>query len=216
VNHQLPGQVRESRAADRHILEKSRTVVGPPPLSRILSSIARVHYSFNCSRPPDGMDILLLRHGKAGKRKEYTGNDRFRPLTDEGIQDLILIAGWLRRQFPDPGVIATSPLTRASQTAEIVAKELHVHRALETWDELSPGNDNEALFRRLERVPEAGTIMLVGHEPDLSKFGAFVLTGRNDSFFTLSKGGLAVLKDVNPGQAGSGSLYLLMPARLMR
>jgi phosphohistidine phosphatase SixA len=114
------------------------------------------------------MDILLLRHGKAGKRKEYTGNDRFRPLTDEGIQDLILIAGWLRRQFPDPGIIATSPLTR------------------------------------------------VGHEPDLSKFGAFVLTGRNDSFFALSKGGLAVLNDVNPVQAGSGSLYLLMPARLMR
>jgi phosphohistidine phosphatase len=162
------------------------------------------------------MDILLLRHGKAGKRKEYTGNDRLRPLTNEGIRDLVLIAGWLRRQFPDPDIIATSPLTRASQTAEIVAKELHAHRAIETWDELSPGNDNEALFRRLERVPEAGTIMLVGHEPDLSKFGAFVLTGRTDSFFTLSKGGLAVLNDVTPEQAGSGSLYLLMPAGLMR
>jgi phosphohistidine phosphatase SixA len=147
------------------------------------------------------MDVLLLRHGKAGKRKEYTGNDRFRPLTDEGIQDLILIA---------------SPLTRASQTAEIVAKELHVHRAPDTWDELSPGNDPQAVLMRLEKVPAVGTIILVGHEPDLSAFGAFVLTGRNDSLFTLSKGGLAVLKDVNPGRAGSGSLYLLMPARLMR
>ncbi len=161
------------------------------------------------------MDILLLRHGKAGKRKEYTGNDRFRPLTDEGIQDLILIAGWIRRHFPDPDVIAASPLTRASQTAEIVAKELHMGSPIEIWDELSPGNDNEALFRRLERVQEDRTIMLVGHEPDLSMYGSFVLSGRNESFFSLSKGGLAVLNDVTPGQTGSGSLYLLMPARLM-
>jgi len=162
------------------------------------------------------MDILLLRHGKAGKRKEYSGNDRFRPLTDEGIQDLILISGWLSRHVPEPDVIATSPLTRASQTAEIVAKELHAHRSIETWDELSPGNDPQAVLMKLEKVPEVGTIILVGHEPDLSTFGAFMLTGRNDSFFTLSKGGVAIIKDVNPEQAGSGSLYLLMPARLMR
>jgi len=162
------------------------------------------------------MDILLLRHGKAEKRKEYQGNDLFRPLTDEGIQDLILITGWIRRQLPDPDVIATSPLTRASRTAEIVAKELQLGSPIESWEELSPGKDPEALFRRLEGVWEDGTIMLVGHEPDLSTFGAFVLTGRNDAFFTLSKGGLAVLKDVNPGKAGSGSLYLPMPSRMMR
>ena len=162
------------------------------------------------------MDILLLRHGKAGKRKEYQGNDLFRPLTDEGIQDLILIAGWIRGRLQDPDVIATSPLTRASQTAEIVANELQLGSPIETWDELSPGNDAESVLRRLEKVQEDGTIMLVGHEPDLSTFGAFVLTGRNDAFFTLSKGGLAVLKDINPGKAGSGSLYLLMPSRMMR
>jgi phosphohistidine phosphatase len=162
------------------------------------------------------MDLILFRHGKAGKRKEYMGDDFFRPLTDEGIQDLILIAGWLRRQVPDPDLIATSPLTRASQTAEIVAKELHTGRALETWDELAPGNDPEAVLERLGTIPDDRTIIVVGHEPDLSTLGAYALTGSKVPFFTLTKGGLAFLKDLIPGKAGSGTLSMLMPARVMR
>jgi phosphohistidine phosphatase len=162
------------------------------------------------------MDLILFRHGKAGKRKDYTGDDFSRPLTDEGIQELILIAGWLRRQVPDPDLIATSPLTRATRTAEIVAKELHTNRAPETWTELAPGNDPETVLLRLRSFSEDRTIMVVGHEPDLSTLGAYVLTGRTVPMFTLSKGGLAFLKDVVPGQAGSGTLAMLLPARLMR
>lgn len=162
------------------------------------------------------MDLILFRHGKAGKRKEYTGDDFFRPLTDEGIQDLILIAGWLRRHVPGPDLIATSPLTRAFQTAEIVAKELHTNRAPETWDELAPGNDPETVIRRMRSLPEDRRIIVVGHEPDLSTLGAYLLTGKQVPFFTLSKGGLAFLEDVIPGQAGSGTLAMLLPARLMR
>ena len=162
------------------------------------------------------MDLILFRHGKAGKRKDYTGDDFSRPLTDEGIQELILIAGWLRDQVPDPNLIATSPLTRASQTAEIVAKELHTNRTYETWAELAPGNDPESVLMRMKSIPEDRTIIVVGHEPDLSTLGAYVLTGRKVPIFTLSKGGLAFLEEVNPGEAGSGSLRMLLPARLMR
>jgi phosphohistidine phosphatase len=161
------------------------------------------------------MDIILFRHGKAGKSKEYPVDDFSRPLTDEGRHELVQIAGWLRRQFPDPDLIATSPLTRASQTAEIVAKELRTNRSFETWDELAPGNDPKTVLHRMRIIPKDQKIIIVGHEPDLSTFGAYILTGKKIPFFTLSKGGLAILKDVTPRQAGSGSLHLLMPAKLM-
>jgi phosphohistidine phosphatase len=162
------------------------------------------------------MDLILFRHGKAEKRKDYTGDDLSRPLTDEGIQELILIAGWLRRHVPDAELIATSPLTRATQTAEIVAKELHTNSGPQIWTELAPGNDPESALMRLRSIPEERTIVVVGHEPDLSTLGAYVLTGRKVPIFTLSKGGLALLKDVIPGEAGSGTLSMLLPARLMR
>jgi phosphohistidine phosphatase len=165
---------------------------------------------------PGGMDLILFRHGKAGKRNDYKGDDFFRPLTDEGIQDLIRIAGWLGHHGPAPDVIASSPLTRASQTAGIVGKELHFDRPPENWDELRPGTDPESVLLRMEGVPEDRTVILVGHEPDLSTLGAYILTGRKVPFFTLSKGGLALLEEVRPGQAGSGILSMLLPARLMK
>ncbi|MBP1927807.1 phosphohistidine phosphatase [Methanolinea mesophila] len=162
------------------------------------------------------MDLILFRHGKAGKRKEYTGDDRLRPLTDEGIQDLVLIAGWLRRQDTEPGLIATSPLARASQTAAILADELQSGSSPETWDELSPGNDPETVLQKIGTVKKNAVVILVGHEPDLSILGAYILTGRTVPFFSLSKGGLAYIEEGVPGRAGTGALRMLMPARLMR
>jgi phosphohistidine phosphatase len=70
------------------------------------------------------VELLVIRHGVAEDREEFaaTGkDDSLRPLTKEGRWKMERGARALRRAIPSLNVIATSPFTRAAQTAKIVA-----------------------------------------------------------------------------------------------
>ena len=49
-------------------------------------------------------------------------DDRLRPLTPEGRKEMQRVAPGLARLVPTIDVLATSPLARAAETAEIVAQ----------------------------------------------------------------------------------------------
>ena len=69
------------------------------------------------------MKLLLLRHAIAEEQADFarTGkDDRLRPLTEEGRKKMKQNAKGLREIVPDIDLLATSPLTRAAQTAAIV------------------------------------------------------------------------------------------------
>lgn len=66
------------------------------------------------------MDLFFLRHGKAGQ-PSVGSDDSARALTDEGRDEVRKVARWMRQKKFRFDLIATSPLTRALQTAEIVA-----------------------------------------------------------------------------------------------
>src|SRR6476469_7334740 len=71
-----------------------------------------------------GVELLVIRHGVAEEREEFeaTGkDDSLRPLTKEGRWKMERVAKGLRHAIPSLNVIATSPFTRAAQTAKIVA-----------------------------------------------------------------------------------------------
>jgi len=73
--------------------------------------------------------ILVVRHGPAGDREEWerTGkDDSLRPLTPKGKKEVRKAAAGLVRLIPSLDLIATSPWTRAAQTAEIVNREYGV------------------------------------------------------------------------------------------
>jgi phosphohistidine phosphatase SixA len=69
------------------------------------------------------MDLFVLRHGEAGKTIPSGGSDSKRPLTVAGEKEMIVISKALRKMGVTFDVILTSPLKRARQTADIVAKE---------------------------------------------------------------------------------------------
>lgn len=124
------------------------------------------------------MKLYLMRHGIAAPIGGKIKHDAERPLTPEGqIKTRQAIAGVLRCKI-ELGVIATSPLPRARQTAEIV---LQLHETakmvpkMEVWPELEYA-EYSSLLHRLQQV-SAGNTMLVGHEPGLSCFAAQLLTG---------------------------------------
>jgi phosphohistidine phosphatase len=158
------------------------------------------------------MKLLVIRHGPAGDAEKWRAegrDDRLRPLTPDGKDDMRQVAAGLATMIPQVDVLLSSPLIRASQTAQIVADEYHCK--IETTDALLPEKDSEATLRELKTRPEQ-TIGVVGHEPHLSAFITFLLAGKPESFIDLKKGG-ACLLELESAAPGSATLQWLLTRR---
>ena len=94
------------------------------------------------------MELLVIRHGVAEERETFdaTGqDDSLRPLTKEGRWKMERVAKGLRRLLPSVNLIATSPFTRALQTARIVA-DAYGNVELEHLDALMPDGKPRAFM----------------------------------------------------------------------
>jgi phosphohistidine phosphatase len=165
------------------------------------------------------MKILLIRHGKAEERPLLSlsaKKDALRALTESGRREMRKAAKGLRKFAPDIDVLAASPLLRAQETADIVAKVFGVDEVREQAL-LSPGADAPALLDWLESHAAESTVALVGHEPDLSQFATWLLSGNEASFVTLKKGACALIEFDGKPAAGRGVLaWLLQPGQLRK
>jgi phosphohistidine phosphatase len=108
-------------------------------------------------------------------------------------------------------VIITSPLTRAYQTADIVAERLKMSDRLIQDERLAPGFGVDDLASVLQDHVGAENLMLVGHEPDFSLTVSALIGG---SRLLFKKGGLARvdLGSLNPPQ---GELVWLLPPAVL-
>ena len=157
-----------------------------------------------------------MRHGDAGNRRDIN-NDLERSLTAEGREEVERIAKSLKSLKLDVDMIATSPLKRALETAEIVAEIFQKTKKLETWNELSPEGERRDLLERLSRLNEESTILLVGHEPYLSTLMGDLISNKPGTRIVLKKGGAAkiVINSLLP--KASGELrWLLTPRQLKK
>ncbi len=103
--------------------------------------------------------------------------------------------------------ILTSPLPRASQTAEIAAEVLRVE--LREEERLEPGFNATELKKLLRQFSEE-SLMVVGHEPDFSGTIRELTGGR----IKLAKGGVAFV-DLDTSIM-SGELRWLLPPKIAR
>jgi phosphohistidine phosphatase len=156
------------------------------------------------------MQLYFLRHDLAEDRDTWEGLDFDRPLTETGKGRMERIAGKIERLNLRLAAVVSSPLTRAWQTAEIVAQHLGEQVALVEDPRLSPGFGVEQLKQVLEDYPEAQALMLVGHEPDFSQTIAALIGGGE---VVCKKGGLARV-DLWDTQSLRGRLIWLAPPKL--
>src|SRR5262245_20389569 len=69
------------------------------------------------------MEIILIRHAIAFERdRARWPDDRARPLTREGRQKFSKGAAGLKRYMPKVASVLSSPLVRARETADLLAK----------------------------------------------------------------------------------------------
>jgi phosphohistidine phosphatase len=156
------------------------------------------------------MQLYFLRHGQAGKGSEWTGDDRLRPLTDEGRAAVVRAGVTLMRLELQVDVIVTSPLARARQTADIAAEELGLQEKVVDDKRLAHGFDRRALAKILADHPKAQSVMLVGHEPEFSATIGELTGGR----VVCKKGSLARVDVDDPGVL-RGELVWLLPPRVL-
>jgi phosphohistidine phosphatase len=161
--------------------------------------------------------ILIVRHGPAGDSaawKTQGRDDRVRPLTPEGKKEVRQVVTGIARLVPELPLLATSPLDRAKQTAELVAGEYGckvVH-----LEALEPERHPEEAVEWLRKQPSGGTVSLVGHEPHLSTLVGYLLTGARASFIDLKKSGACLLAMAVPLQPTKGALAWLLSPRELR
>ena len=143
------------------------------------------------------MKMFILRHGIAVE-PGTPGYDRDseRPLTPEGRRKTRQIARALAKLKVQPDAILTSPFVRAHQTAEIVATGLRLKKRLHLCEHLACGGDVKRLIAEINRrYAKADSVMLVGHEPDLSELASLLISGKPDgASIELKKGGLCVME----------------------
>jgi phosphohistidine phosphatase len=162
------------------------------------------------------MKLLLIRHAVAEEREDFarTGkDDSLRPLTDEGRKKMKQAARGLKSLVPEVDLLATSPLTRAAQTAAILDSVYGGLNEVEI-DELAPEVSPVEFLSWLRRqTPEV--VAAVGHEPSISLIVSLLLTGTEKRIFAFRKGGACLLEF--PGEVGAGTatlLWALSPALL--
>jgi len=152
------------------------------------------------------MELYFLRHG-AADWPNWDKPDDERPLTKRGKKEMRDVAKFLARLKVRPALIVTSPLPRASQTAEIAADYLKAK--LRKDELLAPGFGMSELRTALKRH-HTKVLVLVGHEPDFTN----VISELTGASLKLSKAGVALL-DVNP-QFEEGKLLWLFPPKFAR
>jgi phosphohistidine phosphatase len=156
------------------------------------------------------LTLYILRHAEA---EPEARTDAERTLTSKGREQAKAIGRFCFEQAIVPAVILTSPLVRAEQTAKLVWKELGEKTKLETIQFLSAGMSPESAFAHLTKLSGLGSLMLVGHEPDLSEFLAASLGAPSESI-RLRKAALAklTLPETKPGV---GTLEFLLTPKLL-
>lgn len=172
------------------------------------------------------MKLLLIRHAIAEEREDFarTGkDDRLRPLTDAGRRKMRRNAKGLRELVPEIDLLATSPLTRAAQTAAILDS---VYKGLSEVEieELAPETAPDAFLgwlkkRQEEEERDLEMVAAVGHEPSLGHILAFLLTGQPRSqgpaLLDFRKGGACLLDFPEEIAAGRAVLrWALTPKQL--
>lgn len=119
------------------------------------------------------MKICILRHAEAEPRGPSVAEAE-RKLTPNGKRQLRAVLKQAIEAGVDPEVILSSPWTRAVETAMAAHEAFACEQVIETKS-LLPGVQPAQIWSEIRSIRPLKEIMVVGHEPHLSRFAAFLL-----------------------------------------
>ena len=138
------------------------------------------------------MIIYFLRHASAGEHFVNPKKDEKRALDKEGIEQCGYVGRALAAIDAQVDVIVSSPLKRATQTASLVGNEMGYEGKLQIETGLRPEATFADFRRLLEKYEKQESIMVVGHNPNLSQFlGTVICESGCEASVDLKKGAVA-------------------------
>ena len=164
------------------------------------------------------MNLYIIRHAIAVDEgtPDYE-QDSERPLTDKGRKKMRQIARGLRNLGVEFDIILSSPYVRARETAEILADVFKMKKKIAFSESLVPMADPQLLIPELNEKYPVDSIVLVGHEPQLSAFIGLLTAENSKIDITLKKGGVCYLTadDLHHDDHRATMEWLLTPGILM-
>ena len=119
------------------------------------------------------VQLVIVRHAEAASGEP----DELRPLTQQGREAARALGQRLARSGFHPDAILSSPLLRARETAEELARPTPLEP--EPDERLAPGATSDDVLAAAEG---RGETVVVGHQPDCSRIAA-ALAGRQEPAF---------------------------------
>lgn len=116
------------------------------------------------------MELYFLRHADADTIAE---TDDARPISEKGVGQARKVARFCEAREMEKLRVLASPVRRAHETAEIVARHIGAKLQVAPW--LKCGMRPQAALEHLHEYAEEAAVMLVGHEPDFSALVAHLL-----------------------------------------
>jgi phosphohistidine phosphatase len=161
------------------------------------------------------MQLYLVRHAEAvAAGEDGATTDASRHLTPKGLRQAARAASFLKEHGERPNAIVSSPLLRAVQTAEQIATHLAPEVKVAVIDELAPGHTQGSLVKALARH-RCGSLVAVGHMPDMSSLAGLLATGTASDFLDFGKAAIAALEINGSPKPGAAKLLWFVRPRLM-
>jgi phosphohistidine phosphatase len=162
------------------------------------------------------MILYIVRHAWAAEPDESAWpDDADRPLTDDGSKRFASVVRKLADRGFRPQHVATSPLLRCRQTAQIIADGVKGHPPIVPLDALGPESNLEALLAWTNgEAGRAEEVAWVGHAPDVGLLTA-ALVGEGMAAIHFSKGAVAAIEFEGRARAAAGELRWLLTAKML-
>jgi phosphohistidine phosphatase len=158
------------------------------------------------------MDLFLIRHGQSCSGKSLSRNlgpngINEKTLTATGIIEIERTSKALKMLNIIPDAIVTSPLEHARQSAEIASRILFANkhgtdekpkkkkkvRIVQVWNDLAPEGDSALVSKNLARFKYDSKILIVGHEPFLTKMTTDIVVSSSSTSNTRARLGPSTL-----------------------
>jgi phosphohistidine phosphatase len=150
------------------------------------------------------MLVCIMRHGEAEATPDSSGE---RHLTQRGASQVAGVLNLAKQMGVTVNAIATSPLARAKDTAEIAKKVFGLDYAV--TNALEPEGSPEEVYEELSKHKLGDSVLLISHQPLISKLLSDILGAETRVEF--STGTMAVVR--GSVASGGGVLVLLIPPR---
>ncbi len=159
------------------------------------------------------MIIYFLRHANAGQPIANAKKDEKRALDKDGIEQCGYVGRALAAMDVQVDVIISSPLKRATQTASLVGNEIGHEGKLQIEPALRPEGTFSDFRKLLDKYAKQESIMVVGHNPNLSEFlGRIISDTGCQASVELKKGAVAKVET----RRNSGALQWCLTPRILR